>query len=58
VAAAQPTFTLTLQPNTIPSGTNGVFYSQQITAVGGNGSYDFTVTSGSLPTGQIGRAHV
>jgi hypothetical protein len=48
-AAAAQTFTLTLQPNTIPAGTSGQPYSQQITAVGGNGSYMFS-TSG-LPTG-------
>src|SRR5690242_4985465 len=49
-ASAQPTFTLTLQPNTIPTGTTGVFYSQQLTAVGGNGSYTFT-TGDPMPTG-------
>ena len=33
-AGAWAQFTLTLQPNTIPSGTNGAAYSQLITAVG------------------------
>jgi uncharacterized protein YhjY with autotransporter beta-barrel domain len=45
------TFTLTLQPNTIPSGTENQFYSQTITAVGGNAPYTFQVTSGALPVG-------
>jgi uncharacterized protein YhjY with autotransporter beta-barrel domain len=49
-ALAQPSFTLTLQPNTIPVGTTGVFYSQQLTAVGGNGTYVFT-TGDPMPTG-------
>ena len=44
-------FTLTLQPNTIPSGTENTAYSQLITAVGGNAPYTFAVTSGSLPVG-------
>src|SRR5580692_9656832 len=45
------TFTLTLQPNTIPSGTQNQPYSQTITAVGGNAPYTCAVTSGSLPAG-------
>src|SRR5580704_7694553 len=45
------TFTLTLQPNTIPSGTQNQPYSQTISAVGGNAPYTFAVTSGSLPAG-------
>jgi large repetitive protein len=49
--ALAQTFTLTLQPNTIPVGTNGVAYSQQLTAVGGNGSYTFTRTAGAFPAG-------
>src|SRR4051812_20155598 len=48
---AAQSFTLTLQPNTIPSGTNGVAYSQLITAVGGNAPYTFTVPPGTLPPG-------
>jgi hypothetical protein len=50
---AAQSFTLTLQPNTIPSGTNGVAYNQLITAVGGNGPYTFAVTAGSLPPGIV-----
>jgi hypothetical protein len=34
--ASAQVFTLTLQPNTIPSGTANTAYSQLITAVGGN----------------------
>ena len=44
-------FTLTLQPNTIPAGTENTPYSQMITAVGGNAPYTFAVTAGSLPVG-------
>ena len=51
--AVAQVFTLTLQPNTIPAGTNGAAYSQLITAVGGNAPYTFALTSGSLPTGLI-----
>jgi len=50
-AAAAQTFTLTLQPNTIPAVTQGVAYNQQITAVGGNANYSLAVTSGALPAG-------
>ena len=46
VAASAQVFTLTLQPNTIPSGTENTPYSQLITAVGGNAPYTFAVTSG------------
>ena len=43
--------TITLLPSTLPNGTVGVAYSQQITASGGAPPYTFTVTSGTLPTG-------
>ena len=49
--AVAQTFTLTLQPNTIPAVTQGVAYNQAITAVGGNANYSLAVTSGSLPPG-------
>src|SRR6185295_6819458 len=42
---------ISLAPPTLPQGTVGVVYSQQITASGGNGSYVFTVFSGILPAG-------
>ena len=45
------TFSLAVQPNTLPNGTQGVAYSQTLTAVGGNAPYTFTVSSGTLPTG-------
>ena len=51
VAAGAQTFTLTLQPNTVPAVTQGVAYNQTITAVGGNSNYSLAVTSGSLPAG-------
>ena len=50
-STAAQTFTLTLQPNTIPAVTQGVAYNQAITAVGGNANYSLVVTSGSLPSG-------
>jgi hypothetical protein len=42
---------ITLAPPTLPSGTLGVAYRQQITASGGTGSYVFSVASGTLPAG-------
>jgi len=49
--AAAQTFTLTIQPNTIPAVTQGVAYNQAITAVGGNPNYSLAITSGALPPG-------
>ena len=48
-AAACPP--ITLAPATLPSGTVGVAYSQQITASGGTAPYVFTVLTGTLPAG-------
>jgi uncharacterized protein YhjY with autotransporter beta-barrel domain len=45
------TFSLAVQPNTVPNGILGVAYNQTLTAVGGTPPYTFTVSSGSLPTG-------
>ena len=45
------TFSLAVQPNTLPSTTLGMAYNQTLTAVGGNPPYTFTVSSGALPTG-------
>lgn len=43
---------ITLTPTSLPSGSVGTSYSQQITASGGNGGpYTFTGQSGSLPAG-------
>ncbi len=50
-SASAQTFTLTLQPNNIPAGTENQAYSQMITAVGGNAPYSFAVIAGSLPVG-------
>ena len=50
-STAAQTFTLTLQPNTVPAVTQGVAYNQAITAVGGNANYSLAITSGSLPPG-------
>ena len=35
----------------LPAGTQGVTYSQQLSASGGNGSYSWSTTSGSWPAG-------
>ncbi len=44
-----PCPTITLSPPTLPNGQVGVFYSQNITAGGGNPPYNFTLSSGTLP---------
>ena len=51
VMAAAGCPVITLAPPTLPNGTVGVAYSQQITASGGTAPYTFTVTSGTLPAG-------
>jgi hypothetical protein len=40
---------LTVLPLTLPDGTVGTFYSRQITAIGGSGSYAFSVVLETLP---------
>ena len=43
---------LTISPTTLPNGTVGVAYSQQLAAAGGDGNYSFTIAPGTnLPTG-------
>ena len=42
---------VTVGPSSVPGGTVGSAYSQTITASGGNGSYTYAVSSGSLPAG-------
>ncbi|MDX6443283.1 MAG: hypothetical protein QOH71_357 [Blastocatellia bacterium] len=42
---------ITLTPATLPDGTLGVSYHDDLSASGGTGSYTFTVTSGGAPTG-------
>lgn len=43
--------TISLSPTTLPDGTVGVTYSQQLTASGGTGAYTFTVPVGTPPAG-------
>ncbi|CAN0409753.1 unnamed protein product, partial [Phaeothamnion confervicola] len=45
------TASLTLSPTTLPNGTQSTAYSQTVTASGGNGSYTYSLSSGSLPAG-------
>ena len=40
-----------IAPPTLPNGTVGVAYSQQLTGTGGTAPYTFTVSSGTLPAG-------
>ena len=42
---------VTVAPPTVPNGTAGVPYSQQITPSGGTGPYTFAVVGGTLPAG-------
>jgi hypothetical protein len=43
---------ITLSPTTLPDGTAGAPYSQQLTASGGTGTgFSFAVTTGTLPNG-------
>jgi len=50
-SASAQSFSLTVQPNTIPAVTQGQAYSQQLTAVGGNAPYTFAITAGAPPAG-------
>jgi hypothetical protein len=43
--------TITLSPSVLPGNNLNAGYNQTITASGGNGSYRFAVSDGSLPTG-------
>jgi hypothetical protein len=42
---------ITLSPPSLPDGTTGVAYTNNITASGGTAPYGFAVTTGSTPTG-------
>jgi putative Ig domain-containing protein len=50
VAAAAPQ-ALAITSSTLPSGTNGVAYSQALQVSGGTPGYAWSITSGSLPSG-------
>jgi len=43
--------TITVAPPTLPGGSQGTPYSQQITATGGTAPYTFALTAGTLPAG-------
>ena len=43
--------TITVAPVTLPNPTDGVAYSQTITASGGTAPYSYAVTAGALPAG-------
>ena len=45
------TNSLTVNPSSLPNGTQSVPYSQTVTASGGTGPYTFALSSGSLPAG-------
>ena len=42
---------LTVNPSSLPAGTQGTAYNQTVSATGGTGPYTFSVASGSLPAG-------
>ncbi len=42
---------ITITPSTLPNGTVGVGYNNTLTAIGGSGSYTYSVSAGSLPPG-------
>ncbi|WP_270730374.1 putative Ig domain-containing protein [Shimia sp. Alg240-R146] len=46
-----PVATLTISPTTIPGATYGMAYSQNLAATGGDGSYNFALAAGPLPSG-------
>jgi hypothetical protein len=50
VTNAQPGV-LTISPATLPGGTAGVAYSQQLTSTGGTGTVNYLLSSGTLPAG-------
>ena len=45
------TASLTVNPASLPNGSQGIAYSQTVTASGGTGPYTFALISGALPTG-------
>ncbi|MEP4880918.1 MAG: putative Ig domain-containing protein [Tateyamaria sp.] len=49
--AINPITTLEVTPPSLPGGVNGFFYSEQLGASGGDGTYSFAQTGGVLPPG-------
>ncbi len=45
------TNSLTVNPASLPAGTQGVAYTQTMTASGGTAPYTFTISTGALPAG-------
>jgi uncharacterized protein YhjY with autotransporter beta-barrel domain len=45
------TASLTVNPASLPNGTQGTAYNQTVTASGGTGPYTFTLSAGALPAG-------
>jgi uncharacterized protein YhjY with autotransporter beta-barrel domain len=45
------TNSLTVNPSTLPAGTQNVVYNQSVSATGGTGPYTFSVSAGALPAG-------
>ena len=45
------TNSLTVNPASLPNGTQGVAYSQTVSASGGTGPYTYAVSAGALPAG-------
>lgn len=45
--------TLTISTTSLPNGTVGIAYNQNLTATGGTGNYAWSVTAGSLPGGIV-----
>ncbi|MFN7976184.1 MAG: putative Ig domain-containing protein, partial [Acidobacteriota bacterium] len=43
--------TITVNPASLPNGTQGVAYSQTVTASGGTAPYTFAISAGALPPG-------
>jgi hypothetical protein len=50
-APPPPPSSVTISTGSLPFGTQGIFYSQQLVATGGSRPYTWSVTSGALPPG-------
>ncbi|QXZ81773.1 putative Ig domain-containing protein (plasmid) [Rhizobium sp. L51/94] len=51
ITVAAPTFTFSPAAGTLTAGTVNVTYSETLTASGGTAPYNYSVTTGALPTG-------